>query len=359
MRQRLDRIEASGPTILPGLLLAALMMSGLSAHAQLSSPRTMGIVERLDPAFDELVPEDARMEVIAEGLQWSEGPVWIHDGKFLLFSDVLTNTIHRWDAKYGCLPYLNPSGYTGDVPRGAEMGSNGLGVDRQGRLLLCQHGDRRVARLDRLGLPRQKFVTVADRYDGKRFNSPNDLVVHSNGAIYFTDPPYGLEQQMEDPAKELSFQGVYRIAPDGAVTLLTKEMERPNGIGFSPDEKTLYVANSYPERLVWMAFPVNDDGSIGEGRELFNGKEIARKWQRGSADGMAVDVKGNIWATAPGGVIVLSPEGKHIGSLITTQRTANCKFGEDGSTLFIAADDYVLKIPTSTKGLGFEEKEKK
>ncbi|MEX0642953.1 MAG: SMP-30/gluconolactonase/LRE family protein [Pirellulales bacterium] len=314
----------------------------------------MGIVERLDPAIDALVPRDAQMEIIAEGLEWSEGPVWMRsDGGFLLFSDVLTNTIHRWDAKNGHRRFLTPSGYTGDVPRGAEMGSNGLNVDRQGRLLLCQHGDRRVARLDSLGLPRQKFVTVADRYDGKRFNSPNDLVVHSSGAIYFTDPPFGLEQQMADPAKELPFQGVFRIAPDGTVTLLTKELERPNGIGLSPDEKTLYVANSFPLRLMWMAFPVKEDGSIGEGQKLFDGMHLARKWNRGSADGMAIDVHGNVWATGSGGVIVLSPEGKHLGTLITTQRTANCKFGEDGSTLFIAADDYVLRIRLTTKGIGF------
>jgi len=319
----------------------------------------MGIVERLDPAIDELIPEDARMEVIAEGMQWSEGPVWMKDGNFLLFSDVLTNTIWRWDAKYGCLPYLTPSGYTGDVPRGAEMGSNGLDVDLQGRLLLCQHGDRRVARLDRLGLPRQKFVTIADRYDGKRFNSPNDLVVHSSGAIYFTDPPYGLEKEMDDPAKELAFQGVYRIAPDGTVTLLTKELERPNGIALSPDEKTLYVCNSFAKRMIWMAYPVKEDGSIGEGKEFFDGAELLRRWNRGSADGMTVDEHGNLWTTAPGGVIVLTPEGKHIGSLITTQRTANVAFGEDGSTLFIAADDYVLKIGVKTKGLGFEAKKEK
>jgi gluconolactonase len=233
------------------------------------------------------------------------------------------------------------------------MGSNGLNVDHEGRLLLCQHGDRRVARLDSLGLPRQKFVTVADRYDRKRFNSPNDLVVHSSGAIYFTDPPYGLEEQMEDPAKELPFQGVYRIAPDGKVTLLTKELERPNGIGFSPDEKTLYVANSYGPRLIWMAFPVKDDGSLGPGRVFFDAGPLARKWNRGSADGLAVDIHGNLWATAPGGVAVFSPTGKHLGSLITTQATANCKFGEDGSTLFIAADDYVLTIRTTTEGTGF------
>jgi gluconolactonase len=314
----------------------------------------MGIIERLDPAIDELVPDDAQMEVIAEGLQWAEGPVWIRDGGFLLFSDVLTNTIHRWEPKTGCAPFLIPSGYTGSVPRGAEMGSNGLNVDQQGRLLLCQHGDRRVARLaPPFDSARRPYDTVADRYEGKRFNSPNDLVVHSSGAIYFTDPPYGLEQQMDDPAKELPHQGVYRIAPDGKVTLLSTELERPNGIGFSPDEKTLYVANSHGPRMIVMAFPVKQDGTLGEGAEFFDGRPMARKWSRGSLDGMAIDQQGNVWTTAPGGVAVLSPEGKHLGSLITTQRTANCKFGEDGSTLFIAADDYFLRVRVTTKGTGF------
>jgi gluconolactonase len=314
----------------------------------------MGIIERLDPALDALVPEEAQMEVIGEGFQWSEGPVWIKDGGYLLFSDVLTNTVHRWDAKSGCAPFLIPSGYTGEVPRGAEMGSNGLNVDREGRLLLCQHGDRRVARLSPpFDSSRQKFETVADRYDGKRFNSPNDLVVHSSGAIYFTDPPYGLVDQMEDRAKELNFQGIYRIAPDGEVTLLTKEMERPNGIGFSPDEKTLYVANSHRPRMVLMAFPVKADGTLGQGRVFFDAGPLADKWNRGSADGMAIDQHGNVFTTVPGGVAIISPAGKHLGTLITTQRTANCKFGEDGSTLFIAADDYFLRIRLTTKGTGF------
>jgi gluconolactonase len=329
-------------------------LSSCAAQPAGSAPRTMGIIERLDREFDRLVPRDGEMEIIGEGFEWSEGPVWIRDGNFLLFSDVLTNTVHRWDAKSGCTKWLIPSGYTGSTPRGAEMGSNGLNLDLEGRLLLCQHGDRRVARLDApWDKPQPKFVTMADRYEGKRFNSPNDLVVHSSGAIYFTDPPYGLEQQMEDPAKEIAFQGIYRIGTDGKVTLLNKEMERPNGIGFSPDEKTLYVANSHGPRMVLMAFPVDQDGTLGHGRVFFDCMPLARKWNRGSADGMAIDQHGNVWTTVPGGVAAISPEGKHLGSLITTQRTANCKFGEDGSTLFIAADDYLLRIRLTTKGVGF------
>ena len=293
------------------------------------------------------------MEVIAEGLQWSEGPVWIRDGNFLLFSDVLTNTIHRWDAKSGCRPFLTPSGYTGSMPRG-EMGSNGLNVDLQGRLLLCQHGDRRVARLDRLRDPPRQISSrspIATMASG----STARTTWSSIPAARFTSPirPTVSNRQMDDPAKEIPFQGVYRIAPDGEVTLLTKEMERPNGIAFSPDEKTLYVANSHGPRMIWMAFPVKEDGTLGEGRVFFDGRRLSANGNAVSADGMAIDQHGNVWATAPGGVAVLSPEGKHLGSLITTQRTANCNFGEDGSTLFIAADDYVLRIRLTTKGIGF------
>lgn len=324
------------------------------ARAQDDPPRTMGIIERLDPALDALVPPDAQMEIIGAGYQWTEGPVWVRDGGFLLFSDIPNNAIMRWDEKTGCSLFLKPAGFSGPLSRGGESGSNGLNLDRQGRLLLCQHGDRRVARLDApWDEPEPNYVTLADRYQGKRLNSPNDLVVHSSGAIYFTDPPYGLEKNMDDPAKELPFQGVYRIAPDGKVTLLTKELERPNGIGLSPDEKTLYVANSHDPRLLWMAYPVKPDGTLGPGRVFFDGMALAAKWRRGSADGMAIDQHGNLFATAPGGVAIFTPAGKHLGTLVTTQATANCKFGEDGSTLFIAADDYVLRIRLTTKGLGF------
>jgi gluconolactonase len=203
-----------------------------------------------------------------------------------------------------------------------------------------------------LGAPAPNYVTVAGKYDGKRFNSPNDATLHSSGAIYFTDPPYGLVNNMDDPAKELDFQGVYRVTPDGEVTLLTEEMERPNGIALSPDDKTLYVANSHGPRPVIMAFPVLDDGTIGEGEVFFDATELS-KTRKGAPDGMEVDEHGNVFATGPGGVLVLSPEGKHLGTLKTGEATANVAFGEDGKTLFITADMYVLRIPLSTKGKGF------
>jgi gluconolactonase len=203
-----------------------------------------------------------------------------------------------------------------------------------------------------LDKPEPKYVTVAGAYDGKRFNSPNDATLHSSGAIYFTDPPYGLERNMDDPAKELDFQGVYRVTPDGEVTLLTKELERPNGIALSPDEKTLYVANSHGPRPIWMAFPVLEDGMLGSGRVFFDATELS-KTRRGAPDGMEVDEHGNVWATGPGGVLVFSPEGKHLGTLLTGQATSNCAFGEDGKTLFITADMYILRIPLRAKGKGF------
>ena len=335
------------------LTAVVILATSITARAEEKSLRTVGSVERLDPALDKLVPADAKMEVIGEGYAWCESPVWVRDGSFLLFSDIPNNAILQWDSKSGSKLYLKPAGYTGTDPRGGESGSNGLVLDRKGRLILCQHGDRRVARLDSsLKDPQPKYVTLADRYEGKRLNSPNDAVVDSHNAIYFTDPPYGLEKGMDDPKKELAFQGVYRIGADGKLTLLTKDMERPNGIALSPDEKTLYVANSHAERQVIIAYQLKKNGTLGRSRVLFNAAESAKS-REGACDGMTVDTEGNLWATVPGGVAIFTPEGKQLGLLATGDRTANCEFGEAGSTLFIAANHRVLKIRTTAKGLGF------
>jgi gluconolactonase len=344
-----DRCRWTPLSIAFSSLVVALIAA---ATAGADPPRTIGSVERLDLALDELVPPDAKLEIVADGFKWSEGPVWIPGG-YLLLSDVPANTIYRWDAKAGRAIYLTPSGYTGTTPRGGEPGSNGLALDRQGRLLLCQHGDRRVARMDApLDDPRPRFVTLADCYHGRRFNSPNDLAVHSSGAVYFTDPPYGLEKNVDDPAREIPFQGVYRVSPDGEVTLLTKELERPNGIAFSPDEKTLYVSNSHPPRAIWMAYPVREDGTISKGRVLFDATQLARN-RPGLPDGMKIDQHGNIFGAGPGGVLVISPEGKHLGTLLTTQPTGNCAFGEDGRTLFITSNHNLLRVRLTTEGMGF------
>jgi len=309
---------------------------------------TFGRIERLDPGLDELIAPGARIEKLAEGFDWSEGPIWIKEGGYLLFSDVPQNVIYRWKPGQGISEFLKPSGYTGSIPRGGEPGSNGLTVDSQGRLTLCEHGDRRVARLERGG----KKTTLADRYNGKRLNSPNDLVFHSNGDLYFTDPPYGLEGKNQDPKKELPFNGVYRLKPSGELTLLTDKLTFPNGIAFSPDEKKLYVAVSDPARAIWMVYNVKDDGTIDEGNVFFDATKWVKK-NKGLPDGMKVDRKGNLFATAPGGVLILSPEGKHLGTIATGEATANCNWGGDGSTLYITADMYLCRVVTRTRGAKF------
>jgi gluconolactonase len=334
------------------VVVVAAVIGGRISFADEKKSEAVGHIERLDPAFDKLLPADAKMEVIGSGYIWCEGPAWVRDGGFLVFSDIPNNAIMSWDAKSGSKLFLKPAGYTGKEKRGGESGSNGLVLDRKGRLILCQHGDRRVARLESsLEHPMPKFVTLADRYEGKRFNSPNDAVVDSHNAIYFTDPPYGLVKGMDDPKKELSFQGVYRISPEGKLTLLTKELERPNGIALSPDEKTLYVSNTYDERPVIMAYPLKEDGTIGAGKVFFNATDI--KSRGGACDGMTVDTEGNLWTSIPGGVGVFTPDGKQLGYLATGDLTANVEFGGDGSTLFICNNHRVLKIKTSAKGIGF------
>jgi gluconolactonase len=349
------------------LLLASCQDPGASAGrapaaALATVPATLGSVERLDPALDALVPADAKLEVIAQGFTWVEGPLWVPaslpGGGCLLFSDIPPNRVMKWQAGRGVSVFLAQSGYLGPIPRPGfiapdEPGSNGLLLDAHGQLILCQHGNRQVARMDApLTAPAPRFVALAERYQGERFNSPNDGVFHRNGDLYITDPPYGLTRKMEDPEKKLPFQGVYRIAVDGTVTLLTKVMSRPNGIAFAPDYKTLYVANSDPGRAVWMAFPVNDDGTLGEGRVFYD----AGAWvgtMKGLPDGMKVDRQGNLFATGPGGVRIFSPAGRLLGSFLTGQATSNCAFGEDGRTLFITADTYVLRVRLTTTGMGF------
>ncbi len=245
--------------------------------------------------------------------------------------------------------FLKPSGYTGKTPRGGEPGSNGLTTDAHGRLVLCEHGDRRVGRLEKDG----RHVTLADKFMGNRFNSPNDLVYKSNGDLYFTDPPYGLLGTNNDVGKELSFQGVYRLKPNGELTLLTDQMSRPNGLALSPDETILYVANSDPKQAVWMAYDVKPDGTIDHGRVFFDVTALVGPDKKGLPDGMKVDAAGNLFATGPGGVFVFSPEGKHLGTINTGEATANCAWGDDGSTLYITADMFLCRIKTKTRGKGF------
>jgi gluconolactonase len=306
----------------------------------------MGSIERLDPAFDQLIPTGAVIEKLASGFKWSEGPVWVRNGRHLLFSDVPQNVVFKWQEGVGTREFLDPSGYTGDNPRGGEPGSNGLTLDPQGRLVLCQHGDRQVARLEKDGT----MTILARYYNYRRFNSPNDLAYKSNGDLYFTDPPYGLEKLNDDPAKELLFNGVYRLRKDGQVELLIRDLTFPNGIAFSPDEKTLYVAVSDPKFAVIMAYPLAPDGTVGKGRIFIDTTPMVSK-RKGLPDGLKVDRAGNLFATGPGGVLVISPDGKHLGTIDTGEPTANCAWGDDGSVLYITANDKLCRIRTTTKGV--------
>lgn len=347
--------------ILPPLFqkFAALTMSvlvTLTMHAQDSTNfPTIGEILRFDPAFDELIAEDAKIEVLTSGFLWAEGPVWVPEkdhpyGGFVLFSDIPNNRVVRWDEGKGAHTWLKPSGYTGQEPYGGEPGCNGLLLDKDGQLISCEHGDRRLSVLTKGGGKR----TLVDNYQGKRLNSPNDACLGPDGeTIYFTDPPYGLPQRYDDPRRELDYCGVYRLAPDGELTLLTTEMTRPNGIAFSPDFKTLYVAQSDPAAAIWKSFPVKDDGTLGEGSLLYDATEAFKEGLPGLPDGLKVDQAGNIWATGPGGVYVFNPEGKLLGRISTGEKTANCGWGNDGTVLYLTADMYLCRIQTKAKGAGW------
>lgn len=328
-----------------GGIAACAPQGSTSKEAESIQRRTIGYVQRLESRLDGIVPPNAAFEILADGHEWTEGPVWVPALQSALYSDVPKNAVYRWSEGAEASIWLTPSGYTGDVERGGESGSNGLALDSDGRLVLAQHGDRRIARLEgSLSRPEPVFATLTERFEGKRYDSPNDLAIRRNGDVYFTDPPYGLEHGVNDPARELPVHGVYRLATDGAVTLLIADLSRPNGIAFSPDEGTLYVANSDPNQPVIMAYALADDGSLRGGRVFYE------SW----GDGMAVDQRGNLYvARGRDGVLVIAPDGTHLGSLVTTERTSNCTFGDDGSTLYVTSDMYLVRMRLTTTGVGF------
>jgi len=320
-----------------------IFLLGACATHQPAAGKTIGSIERLDPALNNVITGNAVVEIIAEGHEWSEGPLWLPRQKMLIYSDVPRNSIYKWTQKGGATLYMQPSGYTSAERRRGETGSNGLALDNEGRLLLCQHGDRRIARMVApLNAPAPVFSTVAASYDSKKFNSPNDLAVHTNGDIYFTDPPYGLEKHMEDPKKETPYQGVYKVKSNGKVVLLTDSISRPNGIVLTPDGKTLIVANSDGAKPYWYAYDVNGD-SLNNGR-LFYDATAESKQMPGGNDGLKIDSKGNVFATGPGGVWIFNAGGKVLGRIRVPAATSNCALSDDEKTLFITADMYVLRV---------------
>jgi gluconolactonase len=316
-------------------------------------------VEKLDPALDRIVGPNVAVERIATGFnKWTEGPVWTH-AQSLLFAEIPANNIIEWKPGQTAKVFLHPSGYEGSAPfRGPEPGSNGMTVDPKGRLTVAGHARRNVWRLESLD-PKGQITVLADTYEGKRLNSPNDLAYKSDGSLYFTDPPYGLVTQSDkDPEKELTVNGVYRIpgareqrpgaAPDRAhLQLVIKDLPRPNGIAFSPDEKVLYVSDS--EKKIWMSYRVQPNGSVTDGKVLFDASGAKGV---GGPDGIKVDRQGNIWGSGPGGVWILSPEGKHLGTIHLPERVGNLAWGDrDGKTLYIVASTSVFKVRVSVEGI--------
>jgi gluconolactonase len=306
--------------------------------------KTIGTIERVDPAFDSIISKDAKIEIIADSFAWSEGPVWIEDKKMLLFSDIPANTVYKWTEKKGKEVYLKPSGYSSSTPRGGEIGSNGLLLNKQGHLVLCQHGDRRIALMVAdIDTPSASYKTIAGSYEGRKLNSPNDAVYRSNGDLFFTDPPYGLEKNMDDPLKEISFQGVYKVDRYGRVKLLTDTITRPNGIAFLPGEKTLLIGNSDGDKPFIYAYDLDANDSLINPRVFCNGAALPTS-DKGGFDGMKVDNNGNVFATGPGGVWILNKDGKALGEIKLPVQNSNCALTRDEKTIFITADMYVLRI---------------
>ena len=325
--------------------IALLFTTVLMSAQDTTNYPILGRIIREDPRLDQIIAPDARIEVLASGFEWSEGPVWLSREKALLFSDIPNNAVMMWREGERAKVYLKPAGFTGTGEYGREPGSNGITLDPSGRLVFCEHGDRRISVLERNGGKR----TLVDSFEGKRLNSPNDAIYDSQGNLYFTDPPYGLPKQWDDPRRELDFCGVYRLGTDGKLTLLTKDLTRPNGIALSPDEKTLYVAQSDPKRAIWMAYTLNPEGTIGSGRVFKDVTSMVGK-MRGLPDGLKVDKNGNLFATGPGGVHIYAPDGTRLGRIETGEATANVAWGDDGSTLYITADMYLCRVKTLTRG---------
>ena len=315
----------------------------------------VGKLTMYDPRLDDAVALDARIEKLTgDEFTWSEGPAWVKDGGYLLFNDVPRNRMYRWSDADGLSVFLEPSGYAGpEADALREAGANGLASEPAGTVLLADSGSRLVARFD--PGTKQK-TTLADRFDGKRLNSPNDVVARSDGAVFFTDPPYGLKDMNDSPAKEQPANGVYRIDPDGSVHLLDDGLSFPNGIALSPDERTLYVANSDPERPVWMAYTLDAAGDASDGRVFADASDLIGEGAQGLPDGLAVSQDGLLFATGPGGVLVFAPDGKRLGRIETGSAVANAAFGgADGRTLYMTSHKFLARVPLKVAGLGFQD----
>lgn len=304
--------------------------------------QTIGSIERLDSAINPLIPADAQIEILASGFEWAEGPLWLEDQKALIFTDVPTNKVWKWTEQDSLSLYLEPSGFLGDRTDKNEPGANGLTLDASGNLILCQHGERQIGKmLAPTNSPKAEYEALATGFEGKRLNSPNDLVYNSKGQLFFTDPPYGM-----DPwdTKELDFQGVYRLDIDGSLALLVDSLSRPNGIAFSPDQTKLYIAQSDPEKARYYEFSLDENGNVTSGKILLDVTALQNESKKGLPDGLKVHSNGTLFASGPGGILVISPEGMHLGTILTENGTANCAFDLGEDYLYMTADSYLMRV---------------
>ena len=332
--------------LLPFLMLT--LLAGCKKEKEITQTKInyldVAYIEVLDEELNQLLDPTSKLEILSEGHSWTEGPLWLEDLKMLLFTDIPKNTVYSWTKDEGVKEYLKPSGFTGEHFEGSEPGANGLLLDPEGYLVLCQHGNRQVAKMiTGVDDPKPEFTTLVNTFDGKKLNSPNDGVFDSKGNLYFTDPPYGLPKRMEDPEKELEFQGVYRYDPSGDLHIMDAELSRPNGIAFSPDEKILYVANSDPDHAIWMAYDIDLTSGILSKKIFYDVTALTSK-EKGLPDGLKVNDAGYLFATGPGGVLIFNSSGKHLGTIKTGRATSNVTFNADQTVLFMTADSYVLRL---------------
>ena len=318
-------------------ILLVGIITNLSAQEK---KETIGSIERINPEMDLYVPKGSEVEILARGFGWSEGPVWVDQLNAVLFSDVRNNKAYRWDDKNGLSVFLDPSGFTGIVPANKKAGSNGLTLNSKNELVLAMHGDRRIAKLKSWN--EKTFETIVNRYEGNLFSSPNDLVYAKNGDLYFTDPPYGLKDFNNDGLKELPYNGVYKLSYSGSLSLIINDLSIPNGIAISNDQKTLYVNVSDREDMKIMAYDVTSSG-VTNGRVFFDGNELAKK-DNGSFDGLKIHPSGTIFSTGPGGVLVIKPDGTHLGTIRTEKSSANCAFDSSFQNLYMTSHMYLTRI---------------
>lgn len=327
------------------VLIITLLSCNNNSNTKTSMYKTTGNILQYDTALSGIIDTSTKAEIIAEGYEWSEGPLWIEKHNMLLFSDVPMNTVYKWTEKDGVSVYLKPSGYTGATPsKCKEPGSNGLTLDNEGNLVLCQHGDRQMGRMDApLDKPEAKYISLASKFEGKRFSSPNDCVFNSTGELFFTDPPYGLKTKDDtDSLKEIKHNGVYKVKKDGSVILLVDSITRPNGLAFFPGEKKLLVANSDPAKPVWYIYDVNGD-SLTNGKIFYDASAHDKSWN-GLPDGFKINKNGNVFATGPGGIYIFNSSGKKLGMIRLDNSTSNCALSTDEKILYVTNDMYVLRI---------------